>query len=971
MGLEDFNRKELERIKENLAKEQDFLKQYEDELRFATDPREKSRLTSNIERQKQAIAKYKQQYLELQQELSTGSSDREEVRDQNSSSKRTILVLAASPVNEVRLRLDEEVREIENGLQLSEHRERFSLQQKWAVRPDDLRRALLKYQPQIVHFCGHGTGVEGLALENNLGEAQLVSTIAIADLFELFASRGLECVVLNACYSEVQAEAIAQHIDYVVGMNQAIGDRAAIKFAVGFYDALGAGCSYEEAYKFGRNAIALEGIAEELTPVFKKKVYLDSIDGLSQQIRKQACEKVKRLYSKIRLLNGDLIDVDRLYVDVYLLNRVTAKFRATITDLLNVKDIRESFDRFGLAERGKRSPSMEVVKKFSNLMILGKPGSGKTTLLRHIVVACSKEKLFIDRVPILIEFRKVQDISNFDLLEIIQEKLEYINLSQLKGILDNGELLILLDGLDEILSDARKEVQKNIDSFSKKYHKNRFIITCRTQASEYRLDNFEYVEVADFNEGQVEEFAENWFANSDLSDIEKKTQLKNKFINNLKLEKNKPIADLAVTPILLSLTCWVFSDLKKFPDNRSELYQEGIELLLEKWDEDRGIARDPGSELYKKMKGEERQELLSDIAFTKFQDEQYALFNRNEISEYLAEYLNLTIREVRQLPAIVESQHGLLVERAKGIYSFSHLTFQEFLTAQYISKDPSLIKDLVENHITDTRWREVFLLLAELLNQKQADTLLLAMEEKIHSYINTDKLQAFLDWADSIIDPCPSDLSLLGKRAIAIHFALALAKAKAYANANAKAYANANANANALLTYANAKALLTYAEAYAKAKAYAYAYPYAKAKAYAYAKAYAKAAKANNAYAKAKAAKAAKAYVEEVRKLTIYKNVDFDGLLVKLIDLKEQISEKNLSSKAIVNFLKDLNRTLLEGFHLTEQMIDFSEEEFKSLENYFYAAKLMLDCKNAAVRVSQKTWNEIEDRMFRPTSINT
>ena len=111
--------------------------------------------------------------------------------------------------------------------------------------------------------------------------------------------------------------------------------------------------------------------------------------------------------------------------------------------------------------------------------------------------------------------------------------------------------------------------------------------------------------------------------------------------------------------------------------------------------------------------------------------------------------------------------------------------------------------------------------------------------------------------------------------------------------------------------------------------------------------------------------------MEEVKKLTIYKNVDFDGLLVKLENLKGQLSEKNLSSETIKNLLKDLNRTLLEGFHLTEQMIDFSEEEFKSLENYFDAAKLMLDCKNAAVRVSPETWNEIEERMLRPTNIKT
>jgi Effector-associated domain 10/CHAT domain len=185
------------------------------------------------------------------------------------SSSKTILVLASSPTNEARLHLDKEMREIDEGLRRSQHREKFNLQPKFAVRPDDLRRALLDFNPQIVHFCGHGSGENGLILEDDAGFAQLVPTQALANLFKRFATRGLECVVLNACYSEIQANAIADHINYVVGMNSTIGDDAAIKFAIGFYDELVAGWSFEDAYHGGCDAIALQGIPEENTPVFK------------------------------------------------------------------------------------------------------------------------------------------------------------------------------------------------------------------------------------------------------------------------------------------------------------------------------------------------------------------------------------------------------------------------------------------------------------------------------------------------------------------------------------------------------------------------------------------------------------------------------------------------------------------------------------------------------------------------------
>ncbi|WP_448271261.1 CHAT domain-containing protein [Nostoc sp. DSM 114160] len=192
------------------------------------------------------------------------------VSKKESQTMKTILILASSPVDEARLRLDKEVREIDEGLRRSQKRDQFRLEKRGAIRTDDIRRALLDTRPQIVHFCGHGAGDEGLVIEDEEGKSKLVSTEALASLFELFAE-DVECVLLNACLSEVQANAIVQHINYVIGMSDSVGDTAAIKFATGFYDALGAGKSIEIAYKFGCNAIQLENIPEHLTPKLKKK----------------------------------------------------------------------------------------------------------------------------------------------------------------------------------------------------------------------------------------------------------------------------------------------------------------------------------------------------------------------------------------------------------------------------------------------------------------------------------------------------------------------------------------------------------------------------------------------------------------------------------------------------------------------------------------------------------------------------
>ncbi|MCP4696014.1 MAG: tetratricopeptide repeat protein [Gammaproteobacteria bacterium] len=161
--------------------------------------------------------------------------------------------------------MDEELREVKNALRLAKMRNRFRIEQSEAVRPEDMRRALLEYAPAYVHFSGHATH-GGIQLEDEAGNSKLVDGAALAGLFKLFSDT-VQCVLLNACYSENQARSIVQHIPYVIGMSQPIGDRAAVQFAAGFYDAVGHGKSIDFAYELGCNGIHMDGSDEYSTPV--------------------------------------------------------------------------------------------------------------------------------------------------------------------------------------------------------------------------------------------------------------------------------------------------------------------------------------------------------------------------------------------------------------------------------------------------------------------------------------------------------------------------------------------------------------------------------------------------------------------------------------------------------------------------------------------------------------------------------
>ncbi|MCG8605316.1 CHAT domain-containing protein, partial [bacterium] len=168
-----------------------------------------------------------------------------------------ILFLAANPFDTNRLRLDKEIRSIDQALRKTRFRNQFKLEQQWALHVRDLQAHLLRYEPDIVHFSGHGSRSNELILENEVGNSQPVSGPSLSRLFSVLKDN-VRCVVLNACFTEIQAKAIAKHIDCVIGMSREISDSAAIDFATSFYQALGYGRDVKTAFELACSELDLE-----------------------------------------------------------------------------------------------------------------------------------------------------------------------------------------------------------------------------------------------------------------------------------------------------------------------------------------------------------------------------------------------------------------------------------------------------------------------------------------------------------------------------------------------------------------------------------------------------------------------------------------------------------------------------------------------------------------------------------------
>jgi predicted NACHT family NTPase len=485
------------------------------------------------------------------------------------------------------------------------------------------------------------------------------------------------------------------------------------------------------------------------------------------EVRARVCQKLQEQHSKIRLLNLNEIGVDQLYVDVWVLQRLSSSFQVRLESFYQTFDLRG--DRIGMGDRIRRKAGFEIAEIEPKLLILGKPGAGKTTFLKHLLVDCSNEKFQPNLIPVFLELRRIQT-QEYDLLLAIHRELGLSELQQTEQLLKQGKGLILLDGLDEVPGQHRQTIQSRIRDFAQDYAENRFILTCRTSVLECPPQGFECIEVADFQLHQVEEFVKNWFKAGGMDDAMSSEQW-DAFYGRIK--ESPAVHELTVTPVVLSLMCWVFEDAGDLPTQRSQLYRKGLDLLLKRWDKLRDIQREVGSEIYRKLSLKQKELLLSELAVWKFtQPENFVLFEQVKLVEKITKLLELDEEEEGEgVLKAIEAHHGLLIQRADDLWSFSHLTFQEYFTTQWFIQHQEWQE--LACKLWTPHWREIFLLATE--QREYSTEILWAMKAEIDQSIAVDpKLQEFLAWAQQKSEFAHSQYKTAKVRAFYIELACEL-----------------------------------------------------------------------------------------------------------------------------------------------------------------------------------------------------
>ncbi|OUL23142.1 hypothetical protein BV372_30280 [Nostoc sp. T09] len=486
-----------------------------------------------------------------------------------------------------------------------------------------------------------------------------------------------------------------------------------------------------------------------------------ALENLEQPDSDVNTEWIERYQEYIRTKCGTMkvltmtqpVQLESIYTNVNVLESVKAKKQKTIQEILtNLSSENISFSRLNYRVSTKNMAAFDAVNHYQKLLIWGSPGAGKTTFLKHLAMySANLEKQPIPIFISLKEFADAEDKPNlFDLIQ--REFIKFVSEpSQIvQDLLELGRFLILLDGLDEVAETESSRIYRNINALVEQYSKNIFVLTCRSGASDYTFEYFTEVEIADFNENQVLLFVKRWF------ELSQEPQLGEKFV--AEIERNSSLKELTTSPLLLTMLCLVFEDNYDFPRNRYLLTEDAVNILLRKWDASRRIERNSFNNF--NLAYQRKVNLLSQIAYEAFnQKPQKYFWQQRELEKIIENYIEnileiapeTLVNDSQDILRAIEANHGLLIKQAKDLYSFSHLTFQEYFVAHYIveKRNTETLNEVIKQHLTNHQWREVFLMIAGRL--ANTDEFLKLMFRQINTLVVENKaLQDMLTWLDDV-----------------------------------------------------------------------------------------------------------------------------------------------------------------------------------------------------------------------------
>ena len=668
-------------------------------------------------------------------------------------------------------------------------------------------------------------------------------------------------------------------------------------------------------------------------------------------------------HCKIKILPGltkEPLGLESIYTAVKLLDERSVRLFTGLEELESTYRAKGSRG-FGVADAERRK-GIDIANNNRFLMVLGGPGIGKSTFLRKIGLEALKKggELRRECIPVFLELKKFRE-EQIDIKQKIVEEFETCKFptaeTLVNSALEQGKLLVLFDGLDEVPSQRLNQVVEQIEDFVDRHDKNSFVASCRIAACHSSFRRFIDVTIAEFDDEQITQFIARWFGSRE----DEALGTADTYRELLFQDKHKATRELAQTPLLLTFLCLVYDREQTLPSKRSTLYERALNIILQEWSAQKRIERDP---IYEGFHPELEKLMLAKIAYDSFKQDQL-FFSKNAVAEHIAAFLADTLDAPKCLNAdkvltAIEVQQGILVERASNAYSFSHLTLQEYLTALHIV-DTQKENELVLEHLTDERWREVFLLVTGLMSNRSIQ-LLNAIDKQARTYLDPyPKLKKLVDWA-AVNRVGPSELS---HRAAMLAIATVIDRSGAMASTSGSDMASTSGSVIAIgsggTRTSGSDIYSTIIDATAIATAHAMVSTSGGI-------AVLIAISIDNDDVDSVAASASAVIInssaDSASKHHFLCTSLFKSIVVKRSYHQLIIPDANSSPGEWQMWTNQLQLIWLEALNLDIEDVTFSHEEARALRNYLYVNELLIQCKEAAIRVSRSEWEALERRLL-------
>ncbi len=612
---------------------------------------------------------------------------------------------------------------------------------------------------EVVNSIIKETNFESI-LEEIISEEE-IGKIKRDDIYRFLKSPEVESIVrqiyavkmypLETCIIEknVSFEDIKKEFNLLFSQYIGTNEKNAFEIASKIFTILITGCeiTLDKAINMG------ELSAHEVKSKYRFKILTDQLDTVNENIKflsgrhqpsireihrfiEKYCEVIKKRFERIRSESYTNIRpfIDDIYVcPNFLLQK---EMRSDSESDESVDLTSKYYNDQGLISIDQLLPNLYRV------VLLGDPGAGKSTFAQKIsydIVTKSSEKVSPGNcdVPFIVTLREYQienSQNGVSILDFIKKEAHsYYQLivpnCTFEYLLLNGHALLIFDGLDELLDTRhRARIIDEIESFCTIYPSVPVLVTSRKVGYEQaplRDDMFRKIELAPFDNKQIEEYVNKWFSlDPDLTDREKKRKVESF------LRESKIVSDLRSNSLMLSLMCSIYREENYIPTNRPEVYKKCSEMLFEKWDNNRGI-----SPLILMSKTRIRP-LISYLAYTIFTNESLQegmnesklidkakeyLLDKSYENEYEAEEASKDFINFCRGRAWVLTDTGT-TKWGENIYQFTHRTFLEYFTADWIvRKYEEKLCEVLLPKISKGEWDNVAQLAFQIRYEKSED----------------------------------------------------------------------------------------------------------------------------------------------------------------------------------------------------------------------------------------------------------